>query len=296
MAQRLVTALLVAAVTARTAALQRQGLKLERYNNTQALGVPDSTSITGSSGASVRLEHLGDALSLRLQGSWTPRHGGNFVLHCGCHGDDHLFLWVDDHMMCDTQGWTGWQGPARGPASIPLAADEPVYVRAHLHRARARPLVPVTLNISLNVSGELRPIPATELSPLVPPLQQRRMDMQRGLLSGWNSWWSTIGAKPGFRGGMLAVALLPESFALTMVLCQLSTGTCLSESTVAGTLTGPHRVRPGIKELRWKLCRAVGPSPRGAERLSAVECAHSAGRGQHRAACEPTAQQHPTGI
>ena len=60
----------------------------------------------------------------------------------------------------------------------------------------------------MNTSRELLPIPPTELSPAVPPLQAKRMDMQRGLLTGWNSWWSTIGAKPGYRGGMLAVALL----------------------------------------------------------------------------------------
>eukprot|EP01043_Picozoa_sp_COSAG02_P022723 COSAG02_NODE_1189_length_13995_cov_7.850101_9_plen_647_part_00 len=255
--------LLIVSVRMARAAHELQGLTLERYNNSQALGAPDSISTTAGNGANVRLEHPDGALSLRLQGTWTPHSGGNFVLHCGCHSDDHLFLWVDDHMMCDTQSWTGWQGPARGPASIPLAANKPVYLRAHLHRARDRPLVPVTVNISLNVSGELRPIPPSELSPVVPSLQRKRMEMQRGLLTGWNSWWSTIGAKAGFRGGMLAVALLPESFALTMVLCQLSSGTCLSESTVAGTLTGPHRVRPGIKSVDGSYAELWAPAPGG---------------------------------
>ena len=180
------------------------GLLLERYKNTQALGTPDDTT-KNRAGASVDLGGLDGALSLRLQGMWTPENSGEYVLHCGCAELDHLYLWIDDHMMCDTQSWVGWQGPAQGPASVPLTADKPVYFRAHLHRALSRPLVPVTLNISLNISGALQPIPATELSPAIPQLQVQRMDLQRGLLNGWNSWWSTIGAKPGYRGGMLAV-------------------------------------------------------------------------------------------
>jgi hypothetical protein len=238
------------------------GLLLERFNNTQALGTPDFTTTT--EGAALLLEHLNGPLSLRLQGTWTPGATGEYALHCGCAESDHLYLWVDDHMMCDTQSWTGWQGPSRGPAAVPLVAGKPVYLRAHLHRALSRPLIPVAINLTLNVSGRaLLPIPPAELQPVVPPLQARRMQHQRGLLTGWNSWWSTIGAKPGYRGGMLAVALLPESFALTMVLCQLSTASCLSESTVAGTLTGPRRVRPGIKALDGSYAELWAPAPGG---------------------------------
>ena len=111
MLHRSVLLLYVVASTSR-ATLQAQGLQrssglmLERYNNTQALGTPVNVSITASSGASVWLKNLDDALSLRLQGTWTPRHGGDYVLHCGCHSSDHLFLWIDDHMMCDTHSWT----------------------------------------------------------------------------------------------------------------------------------------------------------------------------------------------
>ena len=244
------------------AAAHGHGLSLEIFNNSQALGTPRSTAVVG--GASVDLGKLAGVLSLRLQGTWTPAETADYVLHCSCAAEDHLFFWVDDHMMCDTHSWTGWQGPARGPASVPLTAGKAVYIRAHLHRAASRPQIPVTLSLQRNTSGGvLQPIPADELNPAAPALQLRRMEMQRGLLRGWNSWWSTIGAKPGFRGGMLAVALLPESFALTMVLCQLSTGTCLSESTVAGTLTGPHRVRPGIKSLDAKYAELWAPAPGG---------------------------------
>ena len=257
MAAQMLAMLALAALGVATPA----GLLLERYSNTQALGAPESTSTVD--GADVRLEQANGALSLRLQGTWTPAVSADYVLHCGCAASDHLFLWIDDHMMCDTQSWTGWQGPTRGPAAVPLKAGKAVYFRAHLHRAQGRPQLPVTMNLTLNMTGELQPIPASELSPAVPALQARRMTLQRGLLSGWNSWWSTIGAKPGYRGGMLAVALLPESFALTMVLCQLSTATCLSESTVAGTLTGPHRVRPGIKALDASYAELWAPAPGG---------------------------------
>ena len=49
----------------------------------------------------------------------------------------------------------------------------------------------------------------------------------------------------------------------TMVLCQLSTLVCISESTVAGTLTGPHRVRPGVKSLDAKYAELWAPAPGG---------------------------------
>eukprot|EP01047_Picozoa_sp_COSAG01_P093824 COSAG01_NODE_24869_length_763_cov_1.867470_1_plen_96_part_00 len=77
------------------------GLLLERYSNTQALGAPESTSTIG--GAGVRLHEVHGSLSLRLQGTWTPNVSADYVLHCGCAASDHLFLWIDDHMMCDMQ-------------------------------------------------------------------------------------------------------------------------------------------------------------------------------------------------
>lgn len=223
------------------------GLTLEQYNNTQALGKPFVTTkvphfaITGISGATPG--------SFRILGSWTPKTTAQYVFACDCMPEDHLFVWIDDHMMCDTRPWTGWQGKAVGPASIPLQAGRAVFVRAHLHHSVGSANSTVSLRVSLNSSsGVLNSIPQTQLTTSVPPLQERRLQMQRGLLQGWNSWWSTIGAIPGFRGGMLAVALLPESFALTVVLCQISTRKCLSEATVAGTLTHVT-VRPGIKAL-----------------------------------------------
>eukprot|EP01045_Picozoa_sp_COSAG04_P040149 COSAG04_NODE_11592_length_700_cov_0.940100_1_plen_72_part_10 len=55
------------------------GLLLERYSNTQALGAPESTSTVD--GAGVRLEQANGALSLRLQGTWTPAVTADYVLH-----------------------------------------------------------------------------------------------------------------------------------------------------------------------------------------------------------------------
>ena len=81
------------------------GLSLEIYNNTQALGTPHSTAVAGS--ASVDLAKLNGVLSLRLHGTWTPGETADYVLDCRCAAEDHLFFWVDDHMMCDTHSWTG---------------------------------------------------------------------------------------------------------------------------------------------------------------------------------------------
>ena len=123
MAAQMLAMLALAALGVATPA----GLLLERYSNTQALGAPESTSTVD--GADVRLEQANGALSLRLQGTWTPAVTADYVLHCGCAASDHLFLWIDDHMMCDTQSWTGWQGPTRGPAAVPLKAGKAVYFR-----------------------------------------------------------------------------------------------------------------------------------------------------------------------
>lgn len=147
-----------------------------------------------------------------------------------------------------------------GPASISLAAGRAVMVRAELHRA-AHNAAPLALLIERkNPSRALAPTP--ELVPAAPALQQKRLALQRGQLQGWNSWWSTIGAKPGYRGGMLAVALLPESYALTFALCQLSTRRCISEATVAGTLTH-ETVRPGMKGLNASYAELWATAPGG---------------------------------
>ena len=84
------------------------GLSLEIYNNTQTLGTPHSIAVIYSS--TLDLGKLNGVLSLRLQGTWTPNVTADYVLHCSCAGVDHLLFWVDDHMLCDTQAWTGWQG------------------------------------------------------------------------------------------------------------------------------------------------------------------------------------------
>jgi hypothetical protein len=118
------------------------------------------------------------------------------------------------------------------------------------------------MKLRLNSSGSLVDLPTSQLLPMVPPLQAKRLKMQRQLLNGWDAWWSTIGAEPGFRGGMLSVALLPESFAVTVVLCQYSTKKCVSEATVAGTLT-KIRVRPGMKALDGSYAELFAPAPNG---------------------------------
>ena len=223
------------------------GLLLEQFASSHALGAPVNTSTVPLMSASVALGS--DALSLRLIGSWTPAADVDISIVCATPGlaSDHLIVWIDDHTMCDTHSWTGWQGPSVGPAGIRLAAKKTVMVRAELHRAVANASAPLALAVTQKSGGGAL-APTAELSPVVPLLQQRRLVMQRGLLQGWNSWWSTIGAKPGFRGGMLSVALLPESFAITMAMCQISSGRCVAEATVAGTLTH-DRVRPGMKGL-----------------------------------------------
>ena len=70
-----------------------QGLMLERYSNTQALGVPDS--ITTIHGAELSLGGMNGALSLRLQGTWTPTGTADYAIHCACAELDHLFVWID---------------------------------------------------------------------------------------------------------------------------------------------------------------------------------------------------------
>jgi hypothetical protein len=236
------------------------GLRLEEYNNTQALGSPVSVRTVPT--ASLSSINGSAPLSLRLLGTWTPGATGDYVFSCECEPMDHLFLWVDDHMLCDTKPWTDWQAVAVGPASIPLQAGVPVFIRAHLHHSQARPSSQISMKLRLNNSGSLADLPAHTLLPTVPPLQAQRLDMQRQLLSGWDSWWSTIGAVPGYRGGMLSVALLPESFAVTVVLCQYSTNKCVSEATVAGTLT-KIRVRPGMKALDASYAELFAPAPGG---------------------------------
>ena len=236
------------------------GLLLEEFASSHALGAPSNSSVVPLAQASV--QGGAGVLSLRLIGTWTPTDAVDILVECSTPGlaSDHLIVWIDDHTVCDTHAWTGWQGPAVGPAGIRLSAMKAVMVRAELHRAAQNESAALALSITRK--NGLALAPSSELSPEVPALQQRRLSMQRGLLQGWDSWWSTIGAQPGFRGGMLSVALMPESFAITFALCQLSTGRCVSEATVAGTLTH-DTVRPGVKARNASYAELWATAPGG---------------------------------
>ena len=68
------------------------GLRLEVFNNTQALSVPSYTKIVPTASLTSSSVHINGSapLSLRLLGTWTPAADGNYIFACECDPADHL--------------------------------------------------------------------------------------------------------------------------------------------------------------------------------------------------------------
>merc|ERR1740117_1197586 len=84
----------------------------------------------------------------------------------------------------------------------------------------------------------MQSIPATALSPTLPPLEQRRRDFQRPLIAGWGAWHPH---------NYLAFVSLPDSAMLEVMLCKLSTEECLTASI--GPDDRASTIRPGLHAL-----------------------------------------------
>ena len=94
-------------------------------------------------------------------------------------------------------------------------ANLPVVAEIYHTTASSEPVVAELRWCEEGVSTRCELLPAAALAPALPPAEQQRRALQRGMARGWGSW---------LHRDALSIALLPDSAVLTTMLCRISTG------------------------------------------------------------------------
>ena len=166
-----------------------------------------------------------------------------YAVECTFNGPlANAFVWIDDHLVCSFGGWRNNatdRSSIDGSPAYPLpllpttrnASTVRIDVVSNGTTRSATPLPPCTVNLQWRPCGAtidagcwaapppLQALPSGSLSPHIPPLEQRRLGFQRGLLRGWASWHPR---------NYLALISLPDASRLSFALCQLSAQKCLT--------------------------------------------------------------------
>ena len=179
--------------------------------------------------------------SAEVTGLISFNEAGYYAFDCSFGGGQLVFVWVDDHLVCHTNPPFGntpssTDGSPQYPLHYGKGASVPIIVHIYAYAEEG----PITSAANANVTVQWAtllepmsagakptfvPVPASILSPATTPNEQRRRELQKGLASGWNLWTYNL----------LDVTKLPDSFALSLALCQLSTSACLRQTNIEDT-------------------------------------------------------------
>lgn len=256
-------ALALLASCAEASALQL-GLTLRTYANTALYGPAASTAVVSAAacavpagGAPLSAELVG-TLSF-------PAEGGVFHFNCSWTDTTVGFVWIDGHMVCqDGHAYHPDSGTTDNPLSINTfshtkGAVSSLPFRAHVYYSGNSTEAHVGVSVTwaalsaAHYAGLLGQaaaeaetqeseaaesivehmlaevphvaIPVAALGPDLPPAEQQRDELQRGLASGWGSW---------LHENILPVIKLPEAVVIAPVVCSKSTGKCLDSCVPDG--------------------------------------------------------------
>ena len=221
-------------------------LRVDTYPNVALHGKPTTTSIASLD--NVTLSAFAGS-SAEISGRVHIAADSLFAFNCTFEGSQLVFVWLDDHLICNTDppfthAPKGNDGCPQNP--LQLRKGDTPHVLVHVYSANltspaSRDIAKIRVRwamLAAPLAADATPtfglIPSTALSPDSSALEMRRRTLQRGLASGWNLW--------GYN--LLGVVRLPESLVLTVGLCQLSSGACLTESKIedkhASIRVGPY--------------------------------------------------------
>jgi len=234
-------------------------LQLEVYENCAMHGHAHVVS----SVPSLHLLQVPMGCSAEVTGTLTYNATAFYAFDCSFDGGHLVFVWIDDHLVCHTD-----PPIARTPSSTdgspayPLHAVKGetatvvihVYAMAPKGYVTSKPVATIDVQwaaISAPAPAhsplKYTPVPRSALDATLPPNEVLRRQLQNSLKSGWNLWTYNL----------LDVARLPDSFALSLSLCQLSTQQCLTSIAIEDTLpSGEPAVRVGpfaTDQSYWQL-------------------------------------------
>jgi len=215
------------------AMLTTAGLRADFFDNSALHGPPSRTSSVHSLDFQVPVRG-----SVELTGTLAYDEATYYAFDCTFGGGQLVFVWVADHLVCHTNPPFGnTESSTDGSPEYPLPAKKgeraPVVVHVYSY-AEAGPVTSAgTANVTVRwaklaapmhagATPAYSPVPAGNLSPESSANELKRRALQSGLKVGWNLWTYNL----------LDVARLPQSYALSLALCQLSTQKCLTETKI----------------------------------------------------------------
>ena len=230
------------------------GVAVSLYNNTCLAGSPLHTSFAASvSDITFSCEFpcsLEAVSTLSLQAATAYSYDCSFVHSLGDGGDAQMFLWVDDHLVCQSIYATN-QSKADGSLDTPIRtmSKQSVVVRLRIYSsangpqqlafsARWFPQADVPIREPNASQVNFVPIPSSVLVPSISEEEQMRSDLQRDLAQGWGYW---------LHQSILSLVLLPDAAALDIILCRISTQQCLEQASIDDS--DAYSVRPGLYAL-----------------------------------------------
>ena len=222
-----------------TAAATQPGLFVRTWPNA-GFGGPAADNSTIPTFADVAFPPASQVFSLDFQGSLVVPTTGQWNVSCDAQGGA-FFLWLNDHLVCqsgnDPNTWGAYRGesviPFAGPSerdARPASGQLPGTYFARATFAHPKPTA-TTAPPSIKVYWQQQKsgadpralIPASAFVLDVPRAQRTRLAVQRGLLHGrWSTWE---------KGSVSAHALLPHGVVLQIGLCQISGNTCQEDGT-----------------------------------------------------------------
>jgi hypothetical protein len=200
---------------------------------------------------------------------------GCYTFNCSFGASTYGFLWFDDHLVCQHGAYVlhpdSYDGSAGNPLRVLSKKTVVVRLQAYLDPANpalpdmdarraaiesnelelrpptqalppSTPSPPQSLPPSLDFTvkwmqgfgtdgpitpPEFKPIDSSLFSPTIAPAEQTRVTLQQNLTDGWGTWANSV----------LDLVLMPEGARITVGLCQISSGKCITSTRPSDTET-----------------------------------------------------------
>ena len=171
-------------------------------------------------------------LSAEVFGTFSPllaTAAQSYDFSCSFSHLDRLFLWLDDHMLCQHGAFNNSANGAMDVANFTLRSKTALLpLAAHIYPTPGAPPATLELRWRLHAADPAAPfslLPPAALSPALPAAELSRRALQRGAARGWGSW---------LHRDILTLVRLPDSAAVTAQLCHMPSGVCLQEAQIDG--------------------------------------------------------------
>jgi len=206
------------------------GLNVSLFENSGLAGPPSTSFIEHDTS---RLTFPPHALSAIVSGTLTFPSLGTYQFECDFRALNVAFVWIDGHLLCQDGAYNTSAGSTDNP--LPVRRVKSFAFRIHVYKD-AGSLATVAVRWGKQSEPDFQPVPTSALSAHLSLAEQERDAIQRAASEGWGNM---------LHANMLTFTNLPSGAALTIGLCQRSTGKCIMTAVPDGLQRCNTSVRVG---------------------------------------------------